>query len=107
LVLIRDSIEHIQHYLPESESAFLSQTITQDAILMRLQIIGENLATARRIDEEAFTSSDNGTWNKLIGLRNIISHGYQFIELERIWEFVSRDLPEFSLSIDRAIQQQS
>ena len=54
LTLIRTAIDHIERYCPESKALFLDHPMVQDAILMRLHEIGENLARIRRIDEATF-----------------------------------------------------
>ncbi len=100
--VICDAIFHIRQYQPESRSAFLEQTMVQDAILMRLQVIGENLASMRQIDEELFLALGDESWNEIIGLRNVISHGYVTIRFDRIWDFVVEDLPALADSIESA-----
>lgn len=56
----------------------------------------------RQIDDEAFSTISNQSWNENIGLRNVISHGYVTIRIERIWDFLIEDLPEFTASIESA-----
>jgi uncharacterized protein with HEPN domain len=67
---------------------------------MRLQVIGESLMQMRRIDEDRFARHAADSWHKLIGLRNIISHGYKTIEFERIWQIITEELPAFVVTID-------
>ena len=33
-------------------------------------------------------------WNRMIGLRNIVIHGYFGIDLSIIWEIITKNLPE-------------
>jgi uncharacterized protein with HEPN domain len=99
VVLIREALAAIARYRPPDETAFLSQPMAQDAILMRLQEIGENLVRIRRIDEDAFATMAPRSWVKLIGLRNVISHGYDEIEPETIWKIISEELPIFAQSL--------
>lgn len=100
--VIRDAILHIQRYQPANRDAFLTDPMVQDAIMMRLQVIGESLARMRQIDDEPFLAMGDESWNEIIGLRNIISHGYVTITMERIWDFLEKDLPQFARSIDAA-----
>jgi len=72
----------------------------QDAILMRLQEIGENLARMRHIDEDAFAVVAADSWNQLIGLRNAISHGYHQIRPEQIWQIVMEEVAAFAATIE-------
>jgi uncharacterized protein with HEPN domain len=81
-------------------TSFLDQPMAQDAIVMRLQEIGENLARMRRIDERYSAANALDTWFRLIGLRNIISHGYHLIDAEQIWQIVKEELPEYAATIE-------
>jgi uncharacterized protein with HEPN domain len=66
---------------------------------MRLQVIGEHLARIRQIDETRFHQTADPSWYKVIGLRNIISHGYESIDHERIWIFINGDLEALAASL--------
>lgn len=102
IAVIRDSIAAIHGYLPAQPDAFRSNPMLQDAVLMRLQVIGEHLARMRQIDEERFASAATDAWYQLIGLRNLISHGYETIEPDRIWQMVRTELPALRASLDAA-----
>ena len=102
LLVIRESIAAIESYRPADRETFLRSSVLRDAVLMRLQVIGENLVQVRRIDEDVFQQQAADSWHKLIGLRNIISHGYTTIEFERIWQIITEELPAFAASIDTA-----
>lgn len=102
-LLIQRALTQIDQYLPTNKSEFMTQQMAQDAILMRLQVIGENLARIRRLDDDAFSGMAPNSWHKLIGLRNIISHAYDVIDYEEIWQIVTDELPGFASSIDAAI----
>lgn len=100
LTLIREALTHIQHYLPQDKATFLGHVMIQDAVLMRLQQIGENLARMRHIDDDAFAAIAADSWIQMIGLRNIISHGYHQIRPEQIWQIATEELPPFAATID-------
>ncbi|CAN5798600.1 DUF86 domain-containing protein [soil metagenome] len=100
--LIRGALRQIYEYLPANREDFLAQSMAQDAILMRLQVIGENLARIHKIDEYAFRDRAPDTWHEVIGLRNIIAHGYEIIEAEEIWQIIADgELLEFASTIKR------
>lgn len=63
---------------------------------MRLQDIGEQLARIRDQFPDFFGAQQDDSWNKFIGLRNIISHGYREIDFDIIWDVVTTKLPEFA-----------
>lgn len=99
LVLITRALTQIEQYRPADRETFLSFPMVQDAILMRLQVIGENLARIRRLDAELFSDPAHNSWHKLIGLRNVISHGYESIDQAEIWKIVTEELPAFAATI--------
>lgn len=98
--LIRTAVAAIEQYRPADKATFIASPMTQDAILMRLQEIGENLARMRQIDEEAFVATADDTWLQLIGLRNVISHGYHTVKRETIWLMITEELPALTSSLD-------
>lgn len=97
---IEQALAQIASYCPSERAVFFANQMAQDAILMRLQEIGENLAQLRRLDEETFIASAQDSWYKLIGLRNVISHGYHTIDHEQIWQIVTEELPRFRESLN-------
>jgi uncharacterized protein with HEPN domain len=72
---------------------------------MRLQEIGENLARIRRLDDPWLSERAPASWSELIGLRHVISHEYEAIELTLIWQIVSDELPLFAVSIDAVSEE--
>jgi uncharacterized protein with HEPN domain len=99
LAIIRESIAAIERYRPASEADYLADPILQDAMLMRLHVIGEQLARMRQIDERRFNEAAAPSWYKIIGLRNIIAHGYETIHHDRIWLYVTEELERFAASL--------
>jgi uncharacterized protein with HEPN domain len=75
VALIRSALAAIERYRPSDRETFLAEPMAQDSILMRLQEIGENLNRIRSIDDAVFAVVAGDSWLRLIGLRNIISHG--------------------------------
>lgn len=104
LMLIKDSLDHIVSYQPSSKDTFLRDQMLQDAILMRLQEAGENLIRIRDKTPEYFDKHGGDTWIKVIGLRNLISHGYHLIEPERIWDALLHDIPPFAEQINTLVR---
>ncbi len=102
LELIQESLAQIDRYRPSSKAAFLAQPMVQDAVLMRLHVMGGSLASIRRLDVDAFDKVAHHSWHKLIGLRNIISHGYEIIDFDEIWQIITEELSRFSESIASA-----
>lgn len=70
---ILNSIDAINRYRPDSMTALANDPKSYDAILMRLQDIGENLTRVRESFPDYWDSNADNSWNQAIGLRNIIS----------------------------------
>ena len=75
LLLILDTLNIIRENMPKDKIDFLNDPNVQDATLMRLQDIGEQLIHIRDKFSEFYEQNDNNEWNKIVGLRNIIAHG--------------------------------
>ncbi len=49
---------------------------------------------ARRLSQETRDAHPNVPWRDIIGMRNIVSHGYDQIDDDELWLVIERDLPE-------------
>jgi uncharacterized protein with HEPN domain len=65
-------------------------TILQDAIVRRLEIVGE---ASRRLSDEARCEMNHINWSRVIGMRNIMIHQYEQIDLETVWDTATQTLP--------------
>ena len=62
-----------------------------DAVLLNLEQIGE---TAKKLSKELKNNIPNIEWNKIIGLRNLISHEYEGVNLIIIYNIANKNIPE-------------
>lgn len=83
---IKEHLKAIKDYLPASMEAFLADDKTQDAVLMRLMAMGEEIAHLSPGFSDKHPSLH---WYKIVGLRNRIAHGYFEIDPEVIWDTLS------------------
>ena len=60
------------------------------------QVIGE---AAKRLDEVYRASHPDIPWRAIAGLRDVLIHQYEGVELERVWAIVEKDLPGLKQSI--------
>ena len=63
---------------------------TAAAVLHQIFLIGEAVA---RLPEEIRRRAPDVPWEEIIGMRNIIAHGYFEMDLEVPWKTVRLDLP--------------
>ncbi len=64
-----------------------------DGISMRLQAIGENVKKLLKIHPELETKYAHVEWNKIIRFRDFISHHYEKLDYEIIYEICADSLP--------------
>ena len=89
---IRDSIEAIKKYTAGlTREDFFSSSEKQDAVYRRLEVIGE---AANRLPDEFKSQYSLIPWYKIVGMRNVLIHEYDSIDLNRVWETVKRDIPK-------------
>ncbi|MGK7391298.1 MAG: HepT-like ribonuclease domain-containing protein [Candidatus Cyclobacteriaceae bacterium M2_1C_046] len=80
---ILGSIERIEEYLDGiNEEEFYQNSEKQDAVLRRLEIIGE---AVKRVPDDIRDDYEKVPWRKIAGMRDIIVHEY-------FWSYIKYDL---------------
>ena len=104
LAHILSAIERIERYTAElNEAAFLDDDLVQDAVIRNIEIIGEASNKILRADQEFAERHSNIPWQVMYTMRNRVSHGYDTIDLEIVWQTIQRDLPGLGAQIQRAL----
>ncbi len=84
------SIEMIKEYchaIPENE--FVQNRQLQDAVLRRLEVIGE---AAKHIPEGFRKKHPTIPWKRMAGLRDVLIHEYFGVSPHRIWRLIEDEL---------------
>ena len=69
-----------------------------DAVIMNMEQIGE---TARKLSPVAKDGYPSINWPSIIGLRNMISHDYEGIKLNIIYDIARRSIPDLLAKLIR------
>ena len=94
---ILESINQIEDYLDGVlENEFYQNSEKQDAVLRRLEIIGE---AVKHISDDIRDEYGEIPWRKIAGMRDIIIHEYFGVTLSMIWVVTQRDLPDLKSKI--------
>jgi len=80
--------------------AFKEDIKTQDAVVRNLEIIGE---ACRRLPEAVRQAAPEIEWRKVVGIRNILAHGYFGISLPIIWDVLQNKLDDLSDTCSRLL----
>ena len=87
---ILEAITKIQDYTIEGRDIFYDTIIIQDAVMRNIEIIGE---VAKRISNEFKDKYDQVPWRKMAGIRDVLIHDYDSIDMSIVWNVVSVELP--------------
>ncbi|MCJ7745054.1 MAG: DUF86 domain-containing protein [Actinobacteria bacterium] len=71
--------------------SFVNDGMCTDAVLRNFEVIGE---AAKKIPVEVRNSHPDIPWERMIGLRNIVSHEYFGIDFSIIWHIIESNLSD-------------
>ena len=74
-----------------------------DAVSMRLQVIGETLRKIENENPEFLENYKEVEWNKIIRMRDLISHHYFDLDSEIIFDVIKNHLPNLKTVVQRII----
>lgn len=77
---------------------FLDSVQLQDAVIRRIEIIGE---AAGHITEETKASFPNLPWQDMTDMRNFLIHQYGDVDPQVVWDTVKLDLPLLIRELER------
>ncbi len=85
---ILESIEWIEkHSEGMGPEEFLDNVAIQDAIIRRIQIIGE---AVKKLPPDITAKEPEIPWRKIAGIRDKVIHDYVDVDIELVWEIVQK-----------------
>lgn len=87
---ILDSIIKVSEYTKGlNKATFLENEEKQDAVIRRLEIIGE---AAKKISTETRDKYPNIPWKEMAGMRDVLIHEYFGVSPTIVWNVVQNEL---------------
>ncbi len=100
---IIEAIRRIRAFTDRMDfDAFKEDIKTQDAVVRNLEIIGE---ASGRLPEAVRHAAPGIEWRKVVGIRNILAHGYFGISLPIIWDVVQNKLDDLFDTCSRLLAE--
>lgn len=96
---IVEAADRIAEYLHGmSKESFLRDVLRQDAVIRRIQIIGE---AVRHLSPALLGTMPDFPAKEARGMRNVLVHDYERMNVERIWDTAINDIPFLRQSVEK------
>jgi uncharacterized protein with HEPN domain len=103
---ILGALERIQRYAAgKSASDFVSDTLLQDGVLRNLGIIGEAAHRLLADSPDYAARHPEIPLAKIYATRNRITHAYEEVDMEIVWNLVLFDVPALQPKIVEALNE--
>ena len=88
---VEEAIEIINSHIGDvTIEQFKNSVKDQDAVIRRIEIIGEAVSNISDKFQEAHSQVN---WADIVGMRNILAHEYFGIDLDIVWSTIKNDIP--------------
>lgn len=92
-------IDNVKYYIGEmDESQFQQSEIIQEATIRQIEVIGE---AVKRMSEETRGQFKNFPWKDAAGMRDVLVHQYDRVNLSLVWDTAKTELPGYLEEINK------
>lgn len=100
---VLDCINDIESFVKnKTKGHFLKNVMMQDAIVRKIEIIGEATKNIPASFKEKHRSIP---WKKIAGMRDVLVHAYFEVRLDLVWEAVKEDIPKLKKQIQKILDE--
>ena len=110
-MLLREDIVRLRHMLDAARDGvgFLagrkrtdldSDRMLSFAVVRAIEIVGE---AAGKVSPQARAAAPNIPWADVTAMRNRLIHAYHEVDLSRVWDTVTDDLPTLICELERVL----
>lgn len=101
LAHILESIEGIEkHVKGISESDFKENLTVQDAVVRRIEIIGE---AVKNLPSSFLEGNQEIPWKDIAGMRDKVIHEYFGVDFDIVWKVIKKDMPRLKEQIQKLL----
>lgn len=86
-----------------TRASFEEDRKTQSAVIRQIEIIGE---ATKRISENFRKKFPKVPWKEMAGMRDVLIHQYEDIDLDQVWKAVTVSIPGLIPLLQTIIQQE-
>jgi len=103
---LNDILENIQRIEASTKNltkdSFDKDIDIQDAILRRIEIIGE---AVKQMPQEFKDTHIEIPWRKIAGTRDIFIHTYMEVNFDLVWNIIQHDLPPLKEQVKKLLEE--
>lgn len=101
---VRQAADNIAAFIRgKTEKEYSADALLHSAVERQLEIIGEAL---NQLDKSApKTAARIPHLRQIVGLRNILIHGYAVVKHDLVWRSVREDLPQLRATVDGLLKE--
>jgi len=96
-----DEIDQALLNASEGKSQYLSDRKTEEATIRNLEVLGE---AAKNVSARLKKSHPEVPWKQAAGFRDKLIHHYFGMNHSRVWEALTRDMPELKVQIEAILR---
>ncbi len=100
---IRQAMRFLLEYVHAKED-MEKDAVLRFAVERNFSVIGE---AAKRVPETVRKENPQIPWKEMAGMRDMIIHEYDEIDLDEVWGTIKRDIPDALEKIDRLLEHES